>query len=120
MALYDRMIDLRQKLGAIAPDLGDRRFFTVSIEREDNFTTMDLVPKLMVLLVDGNSSKKWLSDTVELFGNELEVSGISRNYSATLLRHSTWVVNGVRHECIMLDESLGTTYKALIRPYAGR
>jgi hypothetical protein len=120
MALYNRMIDLRQNLGSIAPNLGDRRFKIVSIEREDDFSTLVLTPKLMVLLVDGNSSKKWMSDTVELFGNELEVSGVSRNYPAVLLRHSTWVVDGIRHECVVLDESLGTTYKALIRPYAGR
>ena len=119
MALYDRMIDLRQKLGTIAPDLGDRRFYTVTLNREDS-STLVLTPKLMVLTVDGNSAKKWVSDTVELFGNEKEVHGISRNYAPVLLRHSTWVVDGIRYDCVTLDETLGTTYKALLRPYEGR
>lgn len=119
MALYDRMIDLRQKLGAIAPSLGDRRFFTVSLVREDSGTLV-LTPKLMVLTVDGNSLNRWMSDTVEVFGNEKTVSGISRNFAPVLLRHSTWLVDGIRYDCVALDESKGTTYTALIRPYEGR
>lgn len=113
------MIDLRQNLGGIAPNFGDRRYFTVSLVRED-ISTLVLTPKLMVRTVDGNAAKKWMSDEVQLFGNEKEVSGISRNYSPVLLRHSTWVVDGTRYDCVTLDETLGTTYRALLRPYEGR
>lgn len=119
MALYDRMIDLRQKLGGVAPSLGDRRFYTVNLTTESGLTVV-LNPKLMVMALDGNTTKKWLSDAVELFGTEKEVIGISRNYSTDMLRHSTWTVDGSRYDCVALDETLGTTYKALIRPYEGR
>lgn len=124
MALVDRMVSLQKKLGVLPVTLGVPQYQgKVVLEIAEGQVLIEPNPR--VQQVDPKRVGQYLTDTVQVTGEEIEASGIPRDVNEDTLKAARWLLNatwdgskyiGTRASCLWLDRRNITTYTAILVP----
>lgn len=127
MTLIGKLTSLNQRLSGLPSRFGDPRYETVILSY--NGVRMVIEPDLKVLQANSPEGSKamgnlkpedWLSENVQLNGEEIIVFGIPRTYPEELVKRSRYEIGTNTYDCEYVNMSGLLTYNALLRPYRGR
>lgn len=129
--LVDRLITLRARLGALPVRLGVPQYqHPVVLSLGGTYEPMEPAPKVDLVSPTGTSrffsTGTWLTDQVQIQGDEYLVTGVPRTYSLEDLREALWLVDAVpgpnntwtgqRCTCVWVDRNLTVTWSAVLAP----
>jgi hypothetical protein len=125
--LMGRIAAIRARVQAIAPALGDPRYMAIALDYQGTQTL--ITPKAYP--VDPRKITAYQGSSVDLMTTDIEVIDIDRTIPASTLHKAVWLLGAVidpgtglyigdKADCISLDESKASAYKAIVRPYRAR
>jgi len=103
--LIDNLITLRGRLGSIPQKLGHHAYreVWVSVNMTAGAPYTLLVPKLRVTQIETARVGTWLTDSIQVLGTEILVSGVPRTYPLAALEGKLYRIDGVAYRCLYID-----------------
>ena len=116
MTLISRMTVLSARLSSLHSRFGDPRYPAVYLVGSPD---TQIVPNPLVQPVSANHIGKWLSESVQVLGDELVVSFIPRTYLETTVSRSRYRIGTEVYEVVRVDQEQ-LTWTVTLRPFRGR
>jgi hypothetical protein len=103
------MVPLRQRLGSLESRLGLRTYRDIRVSSGQTWN-------LRVVTVNPRDVGTWLTQSIQVVGDELVVSGIDRDIPKETIESQEYTIDNVTHRCLWVDDRNPVEWIAYLKP----